>query len=207
MAAHQEVYNFVNKSMSSCKNGDNANLSLQYNHGSAVVNLQVHLRQYPPPPYHPHRPPRPSPYEHPSHSWLRQSKRREHARYEKEKVAKTNETEKDDRSSTNNEVIASAEVTELTEQVVTFNICAVKAAEKVAIGNADDVPAEQAVPGEPELKQTPIKQSDDEATIHVKQSDNETFQNSNTDEKLPSVVYVYKKVRLLLKKYHPLSIH
>ena len=71
------------------------------------------------------------------------------------------------------------QVTELTEQVVTFNICAVKAAEKVAIDNADDVPAEQAVPGEPELKQTPIKQSDDEATIHVKQSDNETFQNSN----------------------------
>ena len=97
---------------------------------------------------------------------------------------------KDDRSSTNNEVIASAEVTELTEQVVTFNICAVKAAEKVAIDNADDVPAEQAVPGEPELKQTPIKQSDDEATIHVKQSDNETFQNSNTDEELPSVVDV-----------------
>ena len=51
------------------------------------------------------------------------------------------------------------QVTELTEQVVTFNICAVKAAEKVAIDNADDVPAEQAVPGEPELKQTPIKQS------------------------------------------------
>ena len=44
------------------------------------------------------------------------------------------------------------QVTELTEQVV-------KAAEKVAIDNADDVPAEQAVPGEPELKQTPIKQS------------------------------------------------
>ena len=185
------------------KKGVNANLSLQYNHGSAVVNLQVHLRQYPPPPYHPHQPPRPSPYEHPSHSWLRRSKRREHTRYEKEKVAKINETEKDDRSSTNNEVIASAEVTELTEQVVTFNICAVKAAEKVAIGNADDVPAEkvaignaddvpaeQAVPGEPELKQTPIKQSDDEATIHVKQSDNETFQNSNTDEELPSVVDV-----------------
>ena len=54
----------------------------------------------------------------------------EHALYDKEKVAKTNETEKDDRSSTKNEVIASAE---LTEQVVTFNICAVKAAEKVAI--------------------------------------------------------------------------
>ena len=67
MAAHQEVYNFVNF-MSLCKNGDNANLSLQYNHGSAVVNLQVHLRQYPPPPYHSHRPPRPSPYEHPSRS-------------------------------------------------------------------------------------------------------------------------------------------
>ena len=47
------------------------------------------------------------------------------------------------------------QVTALTEQVVTFNICAVKAAEKVAIDNAD-VPAEQAVP---ELKQTPIKQS------------------------------------------------
>ena len=176
MAAHQEVYNFVNKSMSLWKNGDNANLSLQYNHGSAVVNLQVNLCQYPPPPYHPHRPPRPSLYEHPSRSWLRWSKRREHARYEKEKVAKTNETEKDDRSSTNNEVVASAEITELNEQV--------------AIGNADDVPAEQAVPGEPELKQTPIKQSDDEATIHVKQSDNETLQKSNTDEELPSVVDV-----------------
>ena len=123
MAAHQEVYNFVNKSMSLCKNGDNANLSLQYNHGSAVVNLQVYLRQYPPPPYHPHRPPHPSPYEHPSRSWLRRPKWREHARYEKEKVAETNKTEKDDRSSTNNEVIANAEVTELTEQVVTFNIC------------------------------------------------------------------------------------
>ena len=47
----------------------------------------------------------------------------EHALYDKEKVAKTNETEKDDRSSTNNGVIARAEVTELTEQVVTFNIC------------------------------------------------------------------------------------
>ena len=65
----------------------------------------------------------PSPYKHPSYSWLRGSKRREHALYEKEKVAKTNETEKDDRSSTNNGVIARAEVTELTEQVVTFNIC------------------------------------------------------------------------------------
>ena len=74
----------------------------------------------------------------------------------------------------------SLQVTELTEQVVTFNICAVKAAEKVAIDNADDVPAEQAVPGEPE--------QDDEATINVKQSDNETFQNSNTDEELASVV-------------------
>ena len=31
------------------------------------------------------------------------------------------------------------QVTELTEQVVTFNIYAVKAAEKVAIDNADDV--------------------------------------------------------------------
>ena len=49
-------------------------------------------------------------------------------------------------------VIASAEVTDLNEQVVTFNNCAVKAAEKVAIGNADDLSAEQAVPGEPELK-------------------------------------------------------
>ena len=76
------------------------------------------------------------------------------------------------------------QVTELTEQVVTFNICAVKAAEKVAIDNADDVPAEQAVPGEPE--------QDDEATINVKQSDNETFQNSNTDEELPSVVDFYE---------------
>ena len=47
----------------------------------------------------------------------------EHALYDKEKVAKTNETEKNDRSSTNNGVIARAEVTELTEQVVTFNIC------------------------------------------------------------------------------------
>ena len=144
--------------MSLWKNGDNANLSLQYDHGSSYSPIS--------------------------------SSTSIHARYEQEKVAKTNETEKDDRSSTNNEVIASAEVTELTEQVVTFNICAVKAAEKVAIDNADDVPAEQAVPGEPELKQTPIKQSDDEATIHVKQSDNETFQNSNTDEELPSVVDV-----------------
>ena len=32
------------------------------------------------------------------------------------------------------------QVTELIEQVVTFNICAVKAAEKVAIDNADDIP-------------------------------------------------------------------
>ena len=147
MAAHQEVYNFVNKSMSLWKNGDNANLSLQYNHGSAVVNSQVHFHQYPPPPYNPHRPPLPSPYEHTSRSCLRQSKRREHARYEKEKVDKTNKTEKDDRWLTNNEVIVSAEVTEVTEQVVTVNICAVKAAKKVAIGNADDVPAEQAVSG------------------------------------------------------------
>ena len=58
---------------------------------------------------------------------------------------------KNDRSSTNNGVIARAEVTELTEQVVTFNICAVKAAEKVAIDNADDVPAVQAVPGESKM--------------------------------------------------------
>ena len=43
--------------------------------------------------------------------------------------------------------VPSAEVTELIEQVVTFNICAVKAAKKVAIGNADDVPAEQDVSG------------------------------------------------------------
>ena len=55
---------------------------------------------------------------------------------------------------------------------------------KVAIDNADDVPAEQAVPGEPE--------QDDEATNNVKQSDNETFQNSNTDEELPSVVDFYE---------------
>ena len=76
------------------------------------------------------------------------------------------------------------QVTELTEQVVTFNICAAKTAEKVAIDNADDVSAEQAVPGEPE--------QDDEATINVKQSDNETFQNSNNDEELPSVVDFYE---------------
>ena len=107
-------------------------------HGRAVVNLQVHLRQYPPPPYQPHRPPRSSPYEHPNPSRLRRFKRREHARYETQKVAKTNEAEKDDRPSTNNEVIAGADIT---EQVVTFNICTVKAAEKVAIDNAD-VPAE-----------------------------------------------------------------
>ena len=76
MAAHQEVYNFVNF-MSLSKNGENANLSLQCNHGRAVVNLQVHLRQYPPSPYHPHRPPRQSPetspYQHPNPTRLRQS--------------------------------------------------------------------------------------------------------------------------------------
>ena len=33
---------------------------------------------------------------------------------------------------------------------------------------------------------------DDEATINVKQSDNETFQNSKTDEELPSVVDFYE---------------
>ena len=144
---------------------------LQYNHGSAVVNLQVHLCQYPPPPYHPHRPPHPSPYEHPSRSWLRRPKWREHARYEKEKVAETNKTEKDDRSSTINEVIASAEVTELTDQVIISTSALLKQLKKL-------------------LLVTPIKQSDDEATIHVKQSDNETFQNSNTDEEVPSVVDV-----------------
>ena len=77
MAAHQEIYNFVNKSMNLCKNGENANLSLQYNRGRAVVILQVYLRQYPPPPYHPHRPPRQSPgtspYQHPNPTRLRQS--------------------------------------------------------------------------------------------------------------------------------------
>ena len=76
MAAHQEVYNFVNF-MSLCKIGENANLSLQCNHGRAVVNPQVHLHQYPPPPYHLHRPPCPSPetspYQQPSPTRLRQS--------------------------------------------------------------------------------------------------------------------------------------
>ena len=38
MAAHQEVYNFVNKSMSLWKNGDNANLSLQYNYGAVLLS-------------------------------------------------------------------------------------------------------------------------------------------------------------------------
>ena len=37
MAAHQEIYNFVNESMNLCKIGENANLSLQYNRSRAVV--------------------------------------------------------------------------------------------------------------------------------------------------------------------------
>ena len=98
------------------------------------------------------------------------------------------------------------QVTELTEQVVTFNICAVKAAEKVAIDNADDVPAEQAVPGEPELKQTPIKQSK-----MMKQQ----FMLSRVTMKCFKTTIlmknffqsqIFKKARLMIKKYYPLSI-
>ena len=98
------------------------------------------------------------------------------------------------------------QVTELTEQVVTFNICAVKAAEKVAIDDADDVPAEQAVPGEPELKQTPIKQSK-----MMKQQ----FMLSRVTMKCFKTTIlmknffqsqIFKKARLMIKKYYPLSI-
>ena len=191
MAAPHEVYSFVNKFMSLCRNGEKANLSLECNHGKAVVNLEVHLRQYPPPAYYPHPPPprpspEPRPYQHPSPSRLRRSKRREHAREEK-KVAKINETEKVDCVSANNDVIECANVTE--QVVASASKCGAeltgKASNNIA-QNVDDVTAEQAVCDKPEPKQTSINTFHDDTAIDDN-NDAEKSKNSKTDDEPDTV--------------------
>ena len=96
MTAPQEVFSFVNKFLHLCSNGEYANLSLQCEHGSVFVNLQLHLRPDYPPPHPPHSTPRPTPSPQPrsfpSPSRLRRSKRRAHAR--DRQVVKADETEK-----------------------------------------------------------------------------------------------------------------
>ena len=78
MAAEFEVYSFVNKFINLSRNGEKADLSLNCEHGRIVVNLQLHLHEGPPAPFHPYPPPRPQqrPYHHPSPSRLRRSERR-----------------------------------------------------------------------------------------------------------------------------------
>ena len=59
--------------------GEKADLSLICEHGRIVVNLQLHLAQGPPAPFHPNPAPhpQPQPYHHyPSPSWLWRSERR-----------------------------------------------------------------------------------------------------------------------------------
>ena len=78
MAAEYEVDSFVKKFMNLSRKGETANLSLNCEHGRIVVNLQLHLHQSPPGPFHrypPHRP-KPRPYHHPSPSRVRRSERR-----------------------------------------------------------------------------------------------------------------------------------
>ena len=111
MAAPQEVLSFVHKFLNLCRNGESANLSLQCDHGKVAINLQLHLRQCPPPPLHPHLQPRqhPQPFQQPSPSRLRRSARRAHAHAQNEKVAKT---EKVKPFANNNDTMASADKTE-----------------------------------------------------------------------------------------------
>ena len=111
MAAPQEVLSFVHKFLNLCRNGESANLSLQCDHGKVAINLQLHLRQCPPPPLHPHRQPRqhPRPFQQPSPSRLRRSARRAHAHAQNEKVTKT---EKVKPFANNNDTMASADKTE-----------------------------------------------------------------------------------------------
>ena len=143
MTAPQEIHSFVNKFMHLCRNGENAHLSLQCNQGKSIVTLQVHLRPFPPPPYHSRPPPHPSPqsrpYQRPSPSRLRRSKRREHARYENEKVSKADESEKVDHFSEINDDISSNNTTEQVD--ASHN--PLKTAEKATYIKVND---EQAVP-------------------------------------------------------------
>ena len=143
MAAPQEIYSFVNKFMNLCRNGEDANLSLQCNQGRSIVTLQVHLRPFPPPPYHSRPPQHPSPQSHPCQrpnpSRLRRYKRREHARYENEKVSKADESEKVNNFSEINDAISSSNTTEQVD--ASHN--ALKTAEKATSIKVND---EQAIP-------------------------------------------------------------
>ena len=128
MAAPHEVFSFVNKFLSLSLNGENANLSLQCDHGKIAINLQLHLRQCPPPPYSPNPPPRSQPRQHhqPSPSRLRRSTRRAYARAhaQDEKVVKTQKVDPIESSAT-------------TEQVAGLD-CS-KTAEKASLNGVNDV--------------------------------------------------------------------
>ena len=108
MAAPHEVFSFVNKFLSLSLNGENANLSLQCDHGKIAINLQLHLRQCPPPPYSPNPPPRSQPRQHhqPSPSRLRRSTRRAYARAhaQDETVVKTQKVDPIESSATTEQV-------------------------------------------------------------------------------------------------------
>ena len=93
MTAEYEIHSFVNKFMNLSRNGEKADLSLNCEHGRIVVNLQLHLRQGPPAPFHPYPAPRsqPRPYHHPSPSRLRRSERR---RKQAEQAVASDKTEK-----------------------------------------------------------------------------------------------------------------
>ena len=74
MASLQEVHSFVNKFLTLCNNGKQANSSLRCKGGHAVINLQLQLNFEP---FHPYPPP--SPRHHPSPSRVRRSARRAYA--------------------------------------------------------------------------------------------------------------------------------
>ena len=86
MAALLEIHSFVQKFVTLCANGENANLSLQSKNGRITVDLQLHLHPTPPPPFYSTPPSRPRPREYqqgPSPSCVRRSQRRAAARAEK----------------------------------------------------------------------------------------------------------------------------
>ena len=135
MTTPQEVFSFMNKFLHLCGNRENANLSLQCEHGRVSVNLQVHLRpDNHPPPRSPNPTPRPTPCHqprpYPSPSRLRRSKRRAHAR--ERQMVKADETEK----SPKDDALNKADVEVLKSKIQKINSPAEQVASD-ASGNVD----------------------------------------------------------------------
>ena len=136
MTAPHEVFSFVKKFLHLCSNGENANLSLQCEHGSVFVDLQLHLRPDYPPPRPPHSTPRPTPQpfpqprSYPSPSRLRRSKRRAQAR--DRQVVKADETEKVSVNSPKDDALNKADVEVLKSEIQNINLPAEQASSDAA---------------------------------------------------------------------------